>query len=154
MNNEWTLHWMVKTWPEDNYNLLGVLLESSEDNYTCKWLYRLALLWVEGGREWCVLRYVCGTLTDFTLCFRNKESPKLNEWLFFHINIQRVQSSQFPRCPVSSQFPRCPVSSQFSFMLTSEPPLPVSCQCFKVMWSSVILDGVCALNRLSLNEKL
>ena len=29
MNNEWTLHWMVKTWPEDKYNLLGVLLEWS-----------------------------------------------------------------------------------------------------------------------------
>ena len=87
----------------------------AEENYTWKWLY---LLWVEGGMR--VALYLWDTNWS-CLCFRNNESPKLNDYTM------TIFPYKYPTRPVkpsslTSQFLRCPVSSQFSFMLTSEPP--------------------------------
>ena len=108
-----------------------------EENYTCEWLYRLALLWVE--RRGRVLGYVCDSDANwFCLCFRKTKVQSLMSNF----------SYKYLRSKVKPHFPVPEVSSQFSSMLTSEPPSQYSVPVFiiKVTGCSVILDSVLCLH--------
>ena len=122
-------HWHCTEWSRRDLKIFRT--------YCCWSGVQLMIIIFESDYILYIRRGPCCVMSLIFFMFQKQRKSKAN-WVFFHINIQVIQSN------LTSQFPRCPARSVLlhADQRASQPVLSTS---IKVTWSSVILDSVCAL---------